>query len=157
MIEILSQIKPDGSMVPQTTEDKETLFSKYKVNQIVKNRVSGSEKERSIPEHNTYRACCKVVADNFSGISDDPFAMRYNTPEKVNIQCKIDCRFIDGFVSTNNSVQAILKSLAFTKTKQAESHAFIKNAIHYLAVDVLGLESADKLVEIAKSRMHRRG
>lgn len=177
MIEILTQIKPDGSMVPETSEDQEILFSKYKVNQIVKNRVSGSEKERSIPEHNLYRACCKVVADNFDGISGDPYVLKYNTPEKVSWQCKIDLGFIEGYFVSNsatkshvncnkcgnkflveiNNVQIIPKSLNFKKTKQAETHGFIKNAIHYMAVDVLGLESADELVKIAKSRMKRRG
>ena len=156
MIEILCQLKQDMTLVPHTLIDRENLANEYKVNQILKTKITGAEKERSIPENNLFHACCKVVADNFSGISGDQFAMRYNTLEKVKIQCKIDCRFIDGFVSTSGNVQALLKSLEFKGTKQAESHAFIKTAIQYMAVDVLGLPGPDELVRMAKERMHRK-
>lgn len=154
MIEILAQITKDGMLDPQTVHDIEQLMGEYCINQIVKVRVSGAEKERSIPENNLYHACLKVVSDNFSGPADE-LSMMYNTPEKVKIQTKINCGFIEGFVTTGNNVQAILKSLDFRKSKQHESHQFIKEAIRYMAMDVLGLSSANELVAIAKSRMYR--
>lgn len=36
---------------------------KYKLNQILKNKISGIAKPRSIEQLNTYWACCKLVAE----------------------------------------------------------------------------------------------
>jgi hypothetical protein len=147
MIEIMAQIKPGGVIDPHTTEDYERMMEKYKVHQIVKLKISGAEKERSLPELNLFNACAKLVADNM----DDP---KFNTKEKVKIQAKIDLKFIEGFVVTNDNVQAILKTLSFTKTNQAESHRFISQALDYFA-EVLGI-TTEKLISETKARMGRR-
>ena len=114
MIEIQAQIQ-NGILNPNTREDFERLHDNFHANQIVNLKVTGPEKARSIPENNLFHACCKLVADN----SDDK---NWNTPEKVKTQCKIQLRFIRGLVVTGENVQFMLKSLKFSKSKQADSH-----------------------------------
>ncbi len=149
---------PDGSLVPQSERDRDLLFSKYKKNQLVSIQVTGGESARSIPELNLWYACMKIVAEDNDCIDGD---QEWDTVWKVKMQAKMALKF---FAQDEKGAICIWLedggecfkegSLEFTKATQARSHAFIKEAIPYIASKI-GLD-AETLVNRAKSRMKRR-
>ena len=74
MKELSAQISEKYIPIPYAPEDLEKVKS-FKINQIVRIKISGTTKERSIPQLGLIHACFKVVADT----TDDE---TWNTPEK---------------------------------------------------------------------------
>ena len=115
MIEIALQLSQDGDLKPFSQEDKE-LLKNYLPNQILKAKVSGIQKERSVIQLRMFWACCRTVASN----TEDS---NWNTPEKVCIQVKIALKFFKSVVVIDDgSIHFDLDSISFKNLKQIEAN-----------------------------------
>lgn len=114
MIEIAVQHQ-NGLLRPFSPEDAGALKN-FKPNQILRARVSGIKKERSVPQNAMLHACIKLVADN----TED---QHWNTPEKVKIQLKHALHFYKStVVLPDGSIHFELASFAFKNLSQMDAN-----------------------------------
>jgi|GEM_PF-2478251 len=135
-----------GYMKPFGEESEEKL-KEFKPNQIVNTRVSGTRKERSLRQLNTYWACCQTVADN----TEDP---GWNMKEKVDFVCRVQTHFVDPdliFVRPDGTVQYGYRSIAFVNLAHIEACNYFDRAFAVMAKH-LGI-SVDTLVEETQRNM----
>lgn len=148
MIEIEAQVSQDSKsyhVLPMYYDEARN----YKPNQIVRLKVYGVEKQRSVLQMNTYWACCKEVANN----TDNP---KWNHKEKVDFQIRValdfrDQRFIA--VSGDGSIQFKYLSIAFANLKHIMACNFFERAFEVMA-EFLQV-SVEELIEMAKANMGR--
>ena len=143
MITIPMQIKPDYSMVPANIEAMEELKN-YKPNQLVKVKVSGIQKERSVEQLGLFFICCQMVVDNL----EDP---NWDSKDKVKLQVKIELQFIDinKSVVRNGLLHPHYRSISFRNLKHMEACNFFDRAFLFLA-NQLGI-TVDKLIRNSNS------
>ncbi len=128
MIEIPMQIKPDYSMVPATLEAMESLKN-YKPNQIVKAKISGIQKERSVRQLGLFFACCKTVVDNTEDV-------QWDNVDKVLNQVKIALQFVDlnkSIVDAKGVFHPHYRSISFRNLKHLAACNFFDQAWPILA------------------------
>lgn len=103
------------AMVPVSQEDAERLES-FKDNQILKNKISGSRKPRSVLQNKWIHAIFRLVAQN----TEDP---DWSTPERVKRNVKMKMKFFeDDVVVHGNKVYFELRSFAFDEMSQDEAN-----------------------------------
>ena len=141
MIEIATQLLPSGDLSPFSQEDKEALKN-YHPNQILKAKVSGIQKERSVIQLRMFWACCRTVAEN----TEDE---NWNTPDKVCIQVKIALKFFKAVVVTpDGHIHFDLDSISFANLKQVEANKVFDRSWVILAKKI-GIP-VDELLENAE-------
>ena len=148
MKEITCQVKK-GLLLPYTDDDHLAL-SEYKINQIVKVKVTGYRKQRSATQLGLLMACIKLVADN----SDNE---NWNTPGRAKLSLKAMLGYVDESCSVvvDNRVIVKYRSFAFSELSHMESVGLFDKAFPVLA-SVIGLQEGELIAE-AKSRMLTRG
>jgi len=120
MVEIATQ-KRNGVLVPFSKEDQDALKN-YQDNQILKAKVTGIRKERSVPQLRLFWACCRTVADN----TEDP---QWNDPDKVCIQVKLALKFFKKVIVTpDGSIHFDLDSISFKNLGQIEANKIFDRA-----------------------------
>lgn len=120
MIEIDLQLQ-NGKLCPFSQEATE-LLRNFKPNQVVRGKISGVKKERSVPQLRMFWACCRTVAEN----TEDP---EWNHPEKVCIQVKHALKFYKSIVVLpDGSVHFELDSISFANLPQCEANQFFDRA-----------------------------
>jgi len=140
MIEIDLQVQ-NGKLCPFSQEATE-LLRNFKPNQVVRGKISGVKKERSVPQLRMFWACCRTVADN----TED---QNWNTPEKVCIQVKLALRFYKEIVVLpDGSIHFELDSISFDNLGQVEANKIFDRSWPVMAKHI-GV-SADKLLNNAK-------
>ena len=137
MQEFFGQVK-NNSVNPVSPEDLEVVKG-YRPNQILRCRVSGVKKPRSVLQNKWIHAIFRTVADN---ARDED----WNTPEKVKRNVKMAMRFFkDDVVVHNNKVFFELRSFAFDRMDHREANVKYEEAKNvcakYLGVDPSELES----------------
>ena len=145
MIEISAQLTPDYKYAPLPMDMEKA--KEHKPNQIVRLKVYGTEKERSIKQMNTYWACCSEVANNTE-------RKRWNTKNKVDFQLRVELDFRDKefiAVRPDGEIQFRYLSIAFKNLKHIEACNYFDRAFEVMA-KVLGC-TVEKLIEMAKSNM----
>ena len=70
----------NGKLTPHSEQDIEDLRD-FKENQVLRVKISGTRKARSLKQLRTYWAACSLLAEN----TDDP---KWNDREKVSWQLK---------------------------------------------------------------------
>lgn len=137
MKELFAQHK-NKSLHPVSPEDLETL-SFFKPNQILRCRVSGVKKPRSVLQNKWIHAIFRLVAQNTEDTD-------WDTPEKVKRNVKMSMKFFkDDVIVANNKVYFELRSFAFDKMEQNEANRIYEIAKNtcadFLGVDPKELES----------------
>lgn len=128
MIEISTQIRPDYSFAPFSQEDLD-LAKEYKPNQIVKNKITGVEKPRSLKQLRTYWRCCTTVANN----NETP---GWQTKKQVDFQCRVELRFYDPeliIALQDGSIAFHYRSIAIKNLKHIEACGYFDDALAIMA------------------------
>ena len=145
MIEISAQLTHDYKYIPLPMDAEKAR--EHHPNQIVRLKVYGTQKERSIKQMNTYWACCNEVANNTE-------QKRWDTKTKVDFQIRVELDFKDPeflAVSPDGSVQFLYRSIAFPNLKHIEACNYFDRAFDVMA-KFLGT-TVEELIEMAKSNM----
>jgi len=131
MIEIALQLNPDFSLSVATEEGLEKLKT-YKPNQILRARLQGYRRPRSVQQNNWIHAIFKITAEN----SMDP---EWDTPEKVKRNVKMRMQFFKNDVIVDrNKVYFELRSFAFDQMGQEEADMRYTQA-KYICAKHLGI------------------
>ena len=147
MKEISAQIQ-NGQFVPLSEVDKD-IVKEYKQNQVVKLKITGVQKPRSIKQLGTYFAACRLLSEN----TED---QKWNDYKKVDWQLRNRLQFFDHDLTLviNGNVQFKVRSISFKNLRHAEACNYFDRAFEmmskFLGVDV------DTLIEEVKSRMQTR-
>ena len=145
MKELFCQLNKNR-LYPESVEDAEILAN-FTDNQIVRVKVYGTHKQRSVKQLGLYWACCKLVADNTEN-------QHFNNKDKVNNQVRVALEFIDlnkSIVDKHGTFHPHYRSIAFKNLKHIEACNFFERAFELMAN---GLKiTVDELVAEAKSRM----
>lgn len=149
----------DDVLIPYSIEDKERL-NNFKKNQLLKVVVTGTTKQRSIVQMNTFFACCKFIADNVQEYdlnhpkyNDGNY---WNTKDKVAFQCKVALHFVDDSktIVYKNEIRFHYRSIAVDELKHLEACRFFDRAFELLALRI-GVNE-ETLVNNAKALMLNR-
>ncbi len=125
MIEIATQ-NINNTLKPFSQEDKEAL-QHFKPNQILKCKVSGIRKERSVPQLRLLHACLRTVSEN----TDDP---QWDSVEKAKIQLKHILHFFKStVVLPNGSIHFELDSFSFANLSQIDANKVCDRSFPILA------------------------
>ena len=112
---VFLQMKGHAMLAPATEQDAELLRG-FLPNQILKAKLSGTLKARSVIQNSWIHVIFKLVADN----DTDP---EWDTPEKVKRSVKLAMRFFKDDVSViGNKVYFELRSFNFTEMSQDEAN-----------------------------------
>ncbi len=144
MIEISAQLK-NGILHPLPMDAEKVR--EYHDNQILRCKVSGTEKARSIKQMNTYWACCNEVANNTE-------RKRWDTKNKADFQVRVELDFRDKeyiAVRPDGEIQFRYLSISFANLKHIAACNYFDRAFEVMA-KVLGC-TVEKLIEMAKSNM----
>jgi len=135
MIEIATQLTQNKTLIPFSQEDKD-LLGNYHPNQILKAKISGVQKERSIRQMGTYFACCNYVSDNIR--EDDPERLEWDSKEKVDKKIRMALHFVDDSLTLTHNGTTIFhyRSIAFKNLKHIEACGYFKEAIPLLAMRI---------------------
>lgn len=141
MIEIPQQIQLDHSMVPASAEAME-LIREYKPNQIVRCKITGMRKERSLRQLNTFMACCQYVADNVReydlGHPKFKDGAYWNTKSKAAFQIKVALHFVDDSktIVYQDRVVFHYRSISFRNLHHLEACFFFDRGFPLLAARI---------------------
>lgn len=138
MKEIYAQLDNQYQMRPTSEECKNELRV-YRPNQIVRLKVYGTKKSRSVLQNRWIHAIFRLVAAN----TENP---DWDTPEKVKRNVKMKMKFFkDDVVVAGNKVYFELRSFAFDKMEANEANVKYTEAKNicaaFLGVDPALLES----------------
>ncbi len=140
-VEIAIQPQQNGMIKPYSQEDREALKI-YKPNQILRAKISGIKKERSVPQLRMLHACLRTVAQN----TNDP---QWDDVEKVKIQLKHLLHFYKStVVLPDGSIHFQLDSFAFANLEQIDMNKICDRSFPILAKKI-GI-TVDKLLENAE-------
>ena len=109
--------------LPHTEDDTEKA-KEFKLYQVVRNKVYGIKKQRSLKQLNTYWATCKFIADQTDH-------KQWNTKKKVDFQCRVACHFVDPdiiVVKPDGEVQFMYRSIAFKNLGHIEACNYFERA-----------------------------
>ena len=146
MKDISAQIQ-NGQFVPYSEVDKD-IVKEYKQNEIVKLKITGVQKPRSVKQLGTYFAACKLLSEN----TDDP---KWNDYKKVDWQLRNRLQFYDYDLTLviNGNVQFKVRSISFKNLKHAEACNYFDRAFELMA-KFLGVD-VDSFLEEVKNRCGR--
>jgi len=139
MQELFVQRKSD-SLVPNSQEDSEIL-REFQTNKLLRIKVYGVKKPRSVLQLNMFWACCQTVTDN----TQDG---QWNTKEKVAFQVKVALNFVDlnkTIVDPKGNVHFHYRSISFKQLPHMEACRFFDRAWEIMAAKI-GV-TVDKLLE----------
>ena len=142
MKELAVQLR-SNALFPFTEEDKEAL-SEYKPNQVLKCKLQGVKKPRSLEQLGLFMACAKITAEN----TDDP---NWNTKEKVVEQIKLKVRFIESYMVVEGVIHIKTRSISFANLPHMEACNFFEQGLKEMAGFLQ--VTVDELVAMAQERM----
>ena len=100
--------------LPYSDEDREKTKA-FKLFQIVRAKIYGVQKQRSVQQNKWAHNMFKIVSKN----TDDP---EWNTPEKTKHRVKLAMKFFtDDVIVEGNKVYFELRSFAFDKMEHREA------------------------------------
>ena len=114
-----------GVLYPYSEEDKSIISNLVGVQ---KAKLSGVQKPRSLQQLRMYWSLCRVVSSN----TEDE---NWNTPQKVDTQCRIKAGHTCGFIwnEERNKSQIILKSISFNNMTHKEACEYTDMAFEIMA------------------------
>jgi len=137
----------NGSFIPLSEVDKD-IVKEYKQYQIVKLKITGVQKPRSVKQLGTYFAGCRLLSEN----TDD---QKWNDYKKVDWQLRNRLQFYDHDLTLviNGNVQFKVRSISFKNLRHAEACNYFDRAFEMMS-EFLGVD-VDTLIQEIKSRMGR--
>ncbi|MDR9502647.1 MAG: hypothetical protein RI601_12695 [Desulfurivibrionaceae bacterium] len=138
------------SFVPFSPDDLDAAKN-FKVNQIVKLKVVGCQKQRSASQLGLFMACCEEVAYNARDKG-------WDTKEKVKQQVKVALHYVVPdlvVVKPDGTVIFKYRSFAFSELKHFEACRIFDRGLDVLA-DYLKTD-VDTLIAAAQEKMQKRG
>lgn len=121
MIEVALQLTQDRrTLIPCTPEDMEKLKA-YIPNQVLRAKITGNKRPRSVEQHRWIFGIFQIVASN-SG--DDG----WNTVDKVKRNVKMMMQFFSERFVVGDQVYFELKSFAFDQMPQEEANQVYEKA-----------------------------
>lgn len=142
MKELTCQILYDG-FKPYSQEDLDELKG-FHPNQLVRVKVYGTTKERSLQQLRLYWMCCTKVADNIEDY-------RWNTKDKTDFQCRVALHFVDPNITVvrpDGQVMFKYRSISFANLKHIEACRYFDRAFEIMAVKID--VTVEKLLEYVK-------
>ena len=136
MIEIFCQLK-DGKLIPASREYADELKA-YQHNQIVRCKITGTKKARSVRQHRYAMWMIRFVSE-----SDDD--LDWSSFEGAKRQIKMIMRFFKGKPHVDLKTGVVwfeLASFAFTEMPQMEADR-IYNDVKLICAQRLGCDPAD--------------
>jgi len=145
MKEISAQII-NKSFIPYSEVDKD-IVAEFKPNEIVRLKIYGVQKQRSIKQLGLYFSCCKLISEN----TDDP---KWNHYRKVDWQLRNRLQFYDHGLTLviGGNVQFKVRSISFKNLKHIEACNYFDRAFDLMA-KFLGVQ-VDVLINEVKSMMN---
>ena len=142
MIEISCQLK-ENILRPFSQEDQDGL-KEYKENQVVRVKIQGAKKPRSLQQLRLFWVCCRMVAEN----TENP---HWNTKDKVAFQIKIALQLVDmdkTIVDARGNIHLHYRSIAFRNLAHMEACNFFDRAFDIMA-KTLGMDR-DTLLKVGE-------
>ncbi len=142
MKELTAQIKRKV-LYPFSPEDQDELAG-YHDNQVVRVKVYGTEKQRSLKQLRKYFATCAKVAEN----TDD---FQWNTKNKVDFHCRVALHFVDDTVSAvrpDGTVVFSYRSISYDNLKHIDACRYFDRAFEIMAMKINS--TVEKLLEYVK-------
>lgn len=129
MKELTCQIQQNQQLWPYSQEDLDELKD-YKPNQLVRIKVYGTTKQRSLKQLKTYWRACTKTADNLNDF-------RWNDKDKTDFQCRVALHFVDPkctVVRPDGAVQFKYRSIAYDNLKHIEACRYFDRAFEIMAL-----------------------
>ena len=130
-----------STMRPYSDQDAE-IWSEYGDYQVMRAKVSGHKKQRSLQQLRLYWACCQTVAENSEA---------WKTKEAVDFNIRVALDFRDPArvaVRPDGTVQFYYRSIAFKNLRHMEACRYFDRAFEAMAAH-LGV-TVGELVENAE-------
>lgn len=142
MIEIACQKTKPNTLVAFSHEDAEQLKN-YAINQVVKAKITGIQKQRSVRQLRLFFACCRAVVEN----TEDEY---WNNVDKVKNQIKVKLQFIDlnKSIVVDDVFHPHYRSISFAELGFMEANNFFDRAFPVLAKKI-GI-TVDELLQNAE-------
>ena len=135
-----------AGMVPISKEDVDRLNS-FEDHQILKNQVSGVQKQRSVVQNNWIHAIFRFVADN-------TYHQKWNTPTKAKNMTKLAIGFYEEFGVMGDKVFFQFKSFNFQDMDHNEANRVYNEAKDVCAL-FLGVDPGELEAEAKKKAGYR--
>jgi len=147
MREIAFQKK--GKYAVPFSDDDVVNWSNYKDNQVVKAKVTGFQKQRSIAQLGLMMACIQEVVENTE-------QENWSSKDRAKLSLKALLNFVDSSASVvfNGKVIVKYRSFSFDNLRHMEACNLFDRAFPLLA-GVIGV-TEEKLIRTAKENMKKR-
>lgn len=144
MKELSTQLR-DNSLHPFSEEDLEVL-REYRPNQLIRTKLYGIKKPRSLKQLKLYWGTCTLVSENTEN-------KLWNTKNKVDFQCRVELHFVDPevvVVKPDGTVVFKYLSIAFKNLGHIEACNYFDRAFEVMAkfLDI----TSDRLIEMVKEQ-----
>lgn len=130
MKELFCQMQ-SNTLLPFSAEDKAVL-SGFSDNQVLRVKVSGTTKQRSLTQLRTYWRACKKVAINTTDF-------RWNSKDKTDFQCRVALHFVDPSITVvrpDGQVVFRYRSISFVNLKHIEACRYFDRALEIMALKI---------------------
>jgi len=138
MIECALQLNDNNILYPFTEEDRGKI-REFKKFQVLRAKLYGVKKPRSLEQLALYWVCCKTVADNLED----------KTKEQIDFEVKIALKYIKSFRVVGGVTFIEVGSISFANLPHIESCAFFDRAFPVLA-KMIGVTTEELLQNAPK-------
>jgi len=138
MIECALQLNDNNILYPFTEEDKDKI-REFKKFQVLKAKLYGVKKPRSLEQLALYWVCCKTVADNLED----------KTKEQIDFEIKIALKHIKSFRIVQGITYIEVGSISFANLDHLEACNFFDRAFPVMA-KMIGVTTEELLQNAPK-------
>ena len=140
--------------LPFQDADRE-ISKEFKLFQVVRAKIFGFKKERSLKQLGTYWSACQFITDSTEN-------KQWNTKEKVDFRCRVGTHFVDPdlvVVKPDGAVQFSYRSIAFKNLGHIEATNYFSRA-YDIMVDFWNAThkktiGQEELIEMVKQSMRQ--
>ena len=123
MIELPLQLQRDHKTLAVMSESDSEKLKEFHPNQILRAKIYGIKKPRSVIQLNLYWACCQSVADNLDGV----------TKEEVDFDVRVALRFIKRLKVSAGITYVEPMSISFANLPHIEACNYFDRAFPVMA------------------------
>jgi len=134
VIEIPLQLQHDYHSLSIIDAESIEKIKEFKPNQILRAKLWGVKKPRSVIQLNLYWACCKTVADNLEG----------KTKEDIDFDVKVALKHIKAFRVVKNITFIEVGSISFENLAHLSACNFFDRAFPVMA-KMIGVRTEELL------------
>lgn len=140
MNDMVTQPLPNGDLRPFSPEDKEVVKG-FHTNQLLKTKISGIQKPRSVRQLRLFFACCRTVLENQEEWFHVDQVLKY-------VKVKLDFVDMQKSIVVGNRAIPHYRSISFKELKHMEATNFFNRAFDLLA-KYIGI-TVDELLQNAE-------